>query len=367
MISNVLNKLLGKLSIDSETTHVHSILVDSEAKLTNALNKLSTYKRLAVDAEGDKLGRTGQLTILTLQGVDANAEKDTPIFVVDVLSLGGKRVYSKALPSLRSMLEDSTITKITFDCRTDSDALFHQFSLSLAGTLDLQIFDQAVRIQQGELPPKRTNYFQNGGIPYLASMEKTLGRYSLSEETTALKSSCPHKGLIHIWKERPLKASSIEYAANDVKIINQLWRKMSNCNVSDILMKRTLIHSKRYESMFRGRQIEVNFVRDKNFIMEEHGIILETELPLTHPRRQRKSASYSVQRWDKAVISLQSNSPNAYNDVMFILQHDDWYTEEGRKEIKRLASHYPFTSKQQSNISKPPSLRREEEYYYGDY
>ena len=364
MESNVLKPTLSDAYI---------IIVDSEAKLLNTLNKLSRYTRLAVDTEGDNLGRKGQLTVFTLQGIDDVAEKDTPIFVVDVLTLGGERVFSKTLPSLKFMLEDSAITKITFDCRTDSDALMHQHGLSLAGTLDLQIFDQAVRIQQGELPPQRTNYFKNGGIPYLSSMKKILSRYSLSKETSELKSNCPHQSHLHIWKERPLASSCIDYAANDVKIINQLWRQMSNSHVSSILMERTLIHSKRYESMFRDRPNEVSLIQDKEFIMEEHGIILESELPLNHPRRPRKNASYTIQRWDKAVNALKSKLPNAYNEVMFILQHDDWYTDEGMKEIKRLASDYPFTAKQRNKISNPPSLRREEDFYdnscygYGDY
>ena len=148
---------------------------------------------------------------------------------------------------------------------------------------------------------------------------------------------------------------------------------MSNSHVSSILMERTLIHSKRYESMFRDRPNEVSLIQDKEFIMEEHGIILESELPLNHPRRPRKNASYTIQRWDKAVNALKSKLPNAYNEVMFILQHDDWYTDKGMKEIKRLASDYPFTAKQRNKISNPPSLRREEDFYdnscygYGDY
>lgn len=64
-----------------------------------------------------------------------------------------------------------------------------------------------------------------------------------------------------------LSSASIEYAGNDVHIIKLLWCEMRSTNVSDILMKRTIEHSRRYESMFRDRFEKANRYSDKDFIM----------------------------------------------------------------------------------------------------
>lgn len=103
--------------------------------------------RVSFDAEGTNLGQTGTLTIVTMQGL-RDREKESSIYVIDVLVLTRVKVFSESPPSIRSILEDPSVTKLTFDCRSDSDALYHQHNVSLAGTPDVQIFDQAVRIHK---------------------------------------------------------------------------------------------------------------------------------------------------------------------------------------------------------------------------
>jgi len=358
------DSLLKDLSIKSAATEVPVVIVDSEDKFIDAVKEVSAHSRVAFDAEGVNLGRTGELTIATFQGFDGVAE-ETPIYVVDVEVLGGDRVFSKTLPSFRSLLEDSAVTKVTFDCRSDSDALFHQFGVSLAGVLDLQVFDQAVRIHQGELPPKKNIYFEHGGVPLLSGMEKVLSRYSA--ETAIGKSSAPHKRDSNVWKKRPLSVASVKYAGNDVNVIKILWEKMNSARVPTWLMEKVILHSKRYEGMFRDKEKEVHPCFDKDFVMEEHGIIIENELPSSHPRKPRKAANYTEERWQKAVMGLHSKQPNAYNDVLFVLQHNDWYTEEARKELKRLSLSYPFTVKQRNSIANPPALIAREDSFEGDY
>jgi len=364
-MSEKLHLLIDELTIAARGNNVPIILVDTLEKLTTASQDLATYDRFAFDTEGVDLSRTGELTVATIQGFQSK-KKETPIYVIDVQILGCDVAYSKDSLSLRSILEDPSKEKVTFDCRSDSDALFHQFGVSLNGTFDLQIFDQAVRIHNGETPPKRNPYVCNGGVPFLSDMETVSKRYSI--EASLNKSTAPHRSNINIWKQRPLSSTCIQYAANDVHVIKQLWYEMSNSDVSNLLMQRTIEHSRRYESMFRDRAKEVKFYLDKEFVMEEHAIVTESELPADHPRNMRDTPSYTIQKWNKAIAALESRTPNAYNDVIFILQHDDWYTDAGRNEMKRLATKYPFTSKQRFRIANPPSLVTEEEYEdYEDY
>lgn len=49
---------------------------------------------------------------------------------------------------------------------------------------------------------------------------------------------------------------------------------------------------------------EVNFL-DKDFIMEEHALILESELPKDHPRYPIETSIYTVLKWNRAINALQ--------------------------------------------------------------
>jgi hypothetical protein len=141
------------------------VYVDREDQLAEVLSELSTHREIAFDAEGVNLGRKGELTIATFGGLDRAA----PVYVVDVKVLGAAIAFSDGIfeqgpKYFRSLLEDPAITKVTFDCRGDSDALFHQFGVQLrsefllhksprshcskcrvaplSGVLELQVLDQ---------------------------------------------------------------------------------------------------------------------------------------------------------------------------------------------------------------------------------
>ena len=354
-----------------------TVRVDTPELFANALEDLYSYNRFAFDTEGVNLGRSGDLTIATIQGIPSsgddqkNDEKDEAapqIYVIDVQLLGGDTVFSKDTTSLRSLLEDESKQKLAFDCRADSDALYHQFDVTLRGTIDLQVFDQAVRIHNGELPPKKNVYVVNDGTPFLDNMGVVSERYST--KLLLSKHDAPHRLNNQVWKERPLSLACANYAAHDVYLIEQMWKVMANLKVSKLLMDRAYQHSQRYESMFRDRVEKISQFGDKLFIMEEHPIISEHELPTSHPRRLKTGGvriSHTVEKWNKAVTSLETKSASAFNDATFILQHNDWYTDAGRIEIRRLAAACPFTTKQRNRINNPVALERDDsdDDYYG--
>jgi hypothetical protein len=291
MSDDDLNTLLDNFSkvhlSDAAGSPAH-ILVDSADELNLVAKDLDSYDMVAFDAEGVDLGRTGALTIATMQGFNEdNQDTNSPIYVIDVHVLGGAVVFSKENeePSIRSVLEDPNITKVTFDCRADSDALFHQFGgVKLTGSIDLQVFDQAVRIHNGELPPKR----EINWIPFVQNMERVARRYSISMD----KSNAPHKGNLNVWKQRPLSDASIAYAAKDIEVIRRMWYAMADAKVSDLLMARTIKCSARYESLFRDNPTEVTFRRNKNMVMEEIAIMRVDELPADHPKRVAETSTH---------------------------------------------------------------------------
>jgi hypothetical protein len=68
---------------------------------------------------------------------------ETGVGDVEGVSLDGRRQLSASRPSsssdgcirsLKAVLEDPTVTKLMFDCRVDSDALFHQHGIRLEGS-----------------------------------------------------------------------------------------------------------------------------------------------------------------------------------------------------------------------------------------
>ena len=309
----------------------------------------------AHDAEGVLLGRNGALTIATFSGIGME-----DIYVVDVQALGGARVFAEHLPSFRAMLESPSVAKITFDCRTDSDALFHQFGVTLRGVLELQVLDQAIRIQKGEAPPMRCIYVVNGGVPYLKSMANISERYAVH----SAKLTVSHA----LWGKRPLPEAAIEYASADVHVIKQLVTEMKKTELSEVLRKAVSLNSARYESYFRERESPIcrnafGMIKDKDkdIVMEEHPIISPADLPPDHPRLAPTGKGFQLEKWDKAVAPLRSRevSKNVFNDVLFVLQHNDWYTDAARTELQNLSRSYPyFTEKQRQRIGNPPVLRR---------
>ena len=123
-----------------------TVLVDAPgAALHDALAAICASQCLALDTEGVRLSRTGQLTLLQVGTAEGR------VFVFDVLTLGDA-AFSAAPPdaaSLRQVLEDRARTKLVWDVRRDSDALHHQHSVTLAGVLDVQLCAVAVRRAAG--------------------------------------------------------------------------------------------------------------------------------------------------------------------------------------------------------------------------
>ncbi|XP_020898291.1 piRNA biogenesis protein EXD1 [Exaiptasia diaphana] len=116
------------------------VLVDSEVKLDQSLRELKSLEPkalLAVDCEGVDLTRIGELTIVAVA-------TENKAFIFDVVKLK-KAVFDKGL---REILEDKTREKLMFDCRNDSDSLWHQYQVKLTGVLDVQLLEVMKRREE---------------------------------------------------------------------------------------------------------------------------------------------------------------------------------------------------------------------------
>jgi len=347
------------------------VYVDNEEALGESLRVLLQCRKIAFDTEGVDLGREGELTVMTLRGLDDGGGCVSGIaYVVDVRLLGNERVFSlDQKPSFRDILENPDVTKFTFDCRRDSDALQHQFRVTLQGVLDLQVYEQAIRIQNGELPPERCPWVMEGGVPLLSGMVKVAERV-LPHNVFQQLEQCSRGSITHKeWGERPLTEAAIAYAAKDVHTIAALLAQMDGTEVSESLMAGVKMHSARYENQFRNSERSIPRKpysnADKELIMEELPIVDWCDLdPTKHPRRAiTEPKTISVQKWNDATDQLvshphDSNHTPLFNKVMSIVQHDHWYTAKARMHIQELALKYPFTKKQQKSLQEPPEMQR---------
>lgn len=70
----------------------------------------------------------------------------------------------------------------------------------------------------------------------------------------------------------------------------------------------------------------------------------------------------------------QEVSKTVFDDVLFVLQHNDWYTDVACTELQNLSRNYSyFAGKQRQRITvedPPVQLRRDnydsDDYYYSD-
>lgn len=248
----------------------NSILVDTLEGLMVAEAALAAYSEVAFDCEGRNLSRTGDLTVACFLGI--GERRFGPAYVVDVQRLGGETVFARRHGGLLDLLEKPDTTKVTFDCRGDSDALFHQFGVTLRGVLDVQVLDQAVRIRGGERPPTRRGQWR----PFVSGMARVSERYLSADERKELGHhlAAPHKDDSDIWVKRPLTEDAVRYAAADVFTNALLLRAMrKTVGNDDRLMRRVRVHSERYAAFFRGRSRAPKWPDDKYFILEEHSIM----------------------------------------------------------------------------------------------
>jgi hypothetical protein len=239
----------------------NSKLIDNELALNVAISELNQYKQtsnnlLAVDCEGVSLSRKGELTILSI----ATREK---AYLFDVLKIG-KAIFSGGL---QEILEDSTQEKLMFDCRQDSDALWHQFNVKLAGVLDLQLLEIMYRREnptsESAKPSPKTKFGRyKRRSQFTHQVEKIYGyRRCLElylEDDKLIEAKDSGGKLFKInnkaWKVRPLSETLIQYCVADTMGMFKLYDKMKDILSSVDGKTRLKIASEKYVEFYRQKE-----------------------------------------------------------------------------------------------------------------
>ncbi|GFR41933.1 hypothetical protein Agub_g2726 [Astrephomene gubernaculifera] len=284
LASSLMRGKLGALAPSGEPALAYGIaqLVDSVPSLEHMLRSLAGAKQLAVDAEGISLGRTGKLCLLSVSPSlppDSPPGAHPPVFLLDVSTLAATafthtppplpRSYAAAaaagtIPlgatatavgttaaapgpapsspppppptrSLQGLLECEGVTKLFYDVRADSEALFHQHGVRLRGVVDLQLSEVAFR-RYG--PSMRR-------VGYVVGLARALEWYLDAEVRERWRATAVDKRLLHAtyntdptyWDRRPLTEEQVRYASDDVLYLHHLHRQFNAALAPAILQR----------------------------------------------------------------------------------------------------------------------------------
>lgn len=227
-------------------------LVDDESDLQDAISELKRKTEdqntlIAVDCEGVSLSRKGALTIITVATEDQ-------VYIFDVLKLG-RIIFSSGLGEI---LADKFREKLMFDCRQDSDALWHQFHVKLAGVLDLQLLEVIYRRENASaktwrFSTRNRRSQRTGEVENIYGFRRCIELYVKDEKLVKIKDK--GKELIKedekVWKKRPLTDALIKYCVVDTMGMFKLFDKMKAVNGGD--RARLRVASEKYADMYRGK------------------------------------------------------------------------------------------------------------------
>ena len=163
---------------------------DSEEFLETFAEHFDSESILAVDCEGVNLGRTGTIELVQVSTPHMNV----------LFDVQGVTKTSKIALFLKKILGDPTKIKIMFDCRIDSDALYHHLGVTLDNVHDAQVYDMI-----------------NSNNTNRPNLKKCMLSYGI-EITT--RDSNVYATNFRYWATRPLTMEMKERATGDV---NQLF------------------------------------------------------------------------------------------------------------------------------------------------
>lgn len=133
------------------------IIINSRELIWSFINQ-RRYNEISIDIEGDDLCRYGRINTIQLFVPTNNR-----FFLFDCSKLSVDEVRN----ALFHVLDDRNIVKYFFDCRSDVDALYHQYGLVVTNVIDVQLYEMAYR---------KVNRI---GSPYhYSSLYRTLCNYS---------------------------------------------------------------------------------------------------------------------------------------------------------------------------------------------
>jgi exonuclease 3'-5' domain-containing protein 1 len=185
---------------------------DALKTFLDGLPQSSTQPNLFIDLEGNNLSRHGTLSLITIL-----VEPRHTVHLIDVHTLGKEALITPNTTNtttLQQILESETITKVFFDIRHDSDALFGLYGIRVSGVEDLQLMELA----------SRSRFENKRYVSGLAKCIQTYAQLSWVEKQQfkatkdqGVRLFDPARGGSYaVFDQRPLSAEVANYCAQDV-------------------------------------------------------------------------------------------------------------------------------------------------------
>jgi len=197
--------------------HLVSTIDQCQAMVEQLLNSSNTS--VAIDCEGESLGRFGSLALVQLA-------TDQHVFLVDTID-GGPRLVEP----LRTLLASHDVIKVFHDCREDASLLLHQHAAPLQAVFDVQVGFKAW------LERKNLDIYQASLAEVLRTFR--LGSYRAHRwDELESKPVAPHR-----WRKRPLDPEAVRYAVEGVAHLLPLQRSICRAlgdPSGDMVLRRTL-------------------------------------------------------------------------------------------------------------------------------
>ena len=213
-----LTSSLKSVSLMSSSSQ-NVLLIDSLKTCAEAMGVLiDRAEPVAVDFEGIALSREGRLCLAQV----ASADESEPVYLVDVVALGADAF---GVGRLGELLSSETLVKLVFDCRSDREALRHQFGVALNQVYDIQVVycmrcDEVAGHRVGRLRGLRAALGDCPGLDSEARRKleetKDAGSKMFIEEDGESSDA---------WERRPLPPELVDYAAVDVRYLHAMYKE----------------------------------------------------------------------------------------------------------------------------------------------
>jgi len=188
-----------------EKTNLTFKFIDREEDLAEAFADIGNQSAIALDCEGVELGRKGVLCLLQIATADQ-------VYLFDVLALKSS-LFSQGL---KDILERPVPNKLIYDCRRDSDILYHQFGIRLKGVLDVALTEVFYRYKNTLGNPRYLKGYKRCVEDYLIVQNPKFFETKLKVATQMSEMGT------NFWEMRPLPQEVLEYAAYDVFYLREL-------------------------------------------------------------------------------------------------------------------------------------------------
>jgi exonuclease 3'-5' domain-containing protein 1 len=195
-----------------------TIFVDN-LKLCKEVSKIILQKKiLAFDLEGIDLSRNGEICIINF------TDKENT-WLIDVCAIGSSCFQEGGL---KEIFSSKNIKKIIFDGRSDCDALYHLFGITVNNIIDIQVMYVLNK--------------RNKLLKFLPGYSRALEEFLDYNEKNDLN-SIKQKGRLlfapelggdyDVWKQRPLSDILLEYCEADMKYLFRIYEKLSNSLIKE--------------------------------------------------------------------------------------------------------------------------------------